>query len=143
MLPPVEVDPRRFCREAKSWEVSSDVSEFPRLAEEFMQGALSCRVDGQADRQGCMQLKLRIQGDVGLTCQRCLGTLVHRIDIDFVVHLARDETELERLDALPDGDAILAGASLDLAAVVEDEVLLSLPLVPMHAEGECAPRGVV
>jgi uncharacterized protein len=53
------------------------------------------------------------------------------------LHLARSEAELERLDALPDGDAILVGETLNLVDLVEDEVLLSLPLAAMHAEGEC------
>lgn len=142
MLQPVEIDPRRFCREARSWEVEAGTSDFPRLADEFTQGALACRVVGQADRQGGMRLQLRIRGEVGLTCQRCLGGLTHRIDIDRALYLARNETELERLDALPDGDAVLAGAVLDLGDLVADEVLLSLPLVPMHAEGECPAHGV-
>lgn len=137
MLQPVEVDPRRFCKESRSWEIESDVSDFPRLAHEFTQGVLVCRVAGQADRHGGMSLRLAIRGEVGLTCQRCLGRLVHRVDIGRVLYLARNETELERLDALPDGDAILAGAVLDLVDLVEDEVLLSLPLAAMHAEGEC------
>lgn len=137
MLQPVEVDPRRFCKESKSWETESDVSDFPRLAHEFTQGVLFCRVAGQADRQGGMALHLAIRGDVELTCQRCLGSLAHRVDIERVLHLARNETELERLDALPDADAILAGAVLELVGLVEDEVLLSLPLAAMHAEGEC------
>jgi uncharacterized protein len=61
----------------------------------------------------------------------------HTVQIERTLHLARNETELERLDALPDGDAILAGEKLDLVDLVEDEVLLSLPLAAMHAEGEC------
>ena len=84
-----------------------------------------------------MALELSVHGEVELTCQRCLAGLLHRIDIDRTVHLARNADELDRLDALPDGDAILAGDKLDLLVLVEDEVLLSLPLAAMHAEGEC------
>ena len=84
-----------------------------------------------------MALALEIRGEVELTCQRCLGGLAHRIEIVRTLHLARNEDELERLDALPDCDAIMAGDKLDLLALVEDEVLLSLPLAPKHAEGEC------
>lgn len=72
-----------------------------------------------------------------MTCQRCLGAMRHAVQIERALHLARNEAELERLDALPDGDAILVGETLDLVDLVEDEVLLSLPLAAMHAEGEC------
>jgi uncharacterized protein len=137
MLQTVEVDPRRFCRDSQSWETHSDVSDFPRLAQEFTQGALFCRVTGQADQRGNMSLQMTIHGEVVLTCQRCLGDMQHVVQIERTVNLARNETELERLDALTDSDAILVGEALDLVDLVEDEVLLSLPLAAMHAEGEC------
>lgn len=137
MLQPVEIEPRRFCHDTQSWETRSDVSAFPRLVREFTQGELFCRVGGRTDPRGGMALELFIHGEVELTCQRCLEDLKHAVGIERTVHLARNEDELERLDALPAGDAILAGDKLDLLALVEDEVLLSLPLAPMHAEGEC------
>jgi uncharacterized protein len=137
MMQPVEVDPQRFCRDKQSWETRSDVSAFPRLALEFTQGELFCRVTGEADSRGGLALRLSIDGEVGLTCQRCLREMRHVVRIGHTLHLARNETELERLDALPDSDAILAGEAIDLVALIEDEVLLSLPLAAMHAEGEC------
>lgn len=92
---------------------------------------------GRSDARGGLSLQLTVRGEVELTCQRCLNGMRHEVDVDRVVHLARNESELERLDALPDSDAILVGETLDLVGVLEDEVLLSLPLAAMHAEGEC------
>lgn len=140
-LQPVEVDPRRFCKDAQSWESQSDVAAFPRLALEFTQGGLFCRVTGQADRLGSLSLRLAVEGQVTMTCQRCLGPMTHAIDIDRKVYLARTEPELERLDGQPDGDAILIGERIDLVALVEDEVLLSLPLAAMHEAGQCPAIG--
>lgn len=137
MMQAVEIDPRRFCKGGQSWEVRDDVAAFPRLAHEFTQGELFCRVAGEADASGALSFGIEIRGDVTLTCQRCLGGLQYTVDIHRTLHLARDETELERLDAEPDCEAILAAAKLDLVALVEDEVLLSLPMAAMHAEGEC------
>jgi DUF177 domain-containing protein len=141
MLPSVEVDPWRFCRDAQSWETRSDVAAFPRLAHEFTQGALFCRVVGRVDQRGSLSLQVSISGEVGLTCQRCLGSMPYTVGLERTLYLARNEAELERLDALPDSDAIQAGERLSLVELVEDEVLLSLPLAPMHAEGECSIRG--
>lgn len=140
-LQPIEVDPRRFCKDAKSWEVQSDVSAFPRLALEFTQGELFCRVTGRADALGSLSLKVTIQGQVEMTCQRCLGGMQHTVEIDRTVYLARTEVEMERLDEMPDSDAILVGESLNLVELVEDEVLLGLPLAAMHEEGQCSVRG--
>jgi uncharacterized protein len=141
MLQVVEVDPWRFCRDAQSWEIQSDVTAFPRLAHEFTQGALFCRVVGRVDQRGSLSLQVSISGEVGLTCQRCLGSMPYAVEVERTLYLARNEAELERLDAMPDSDAIQAGERLSLVELVEDEVLLSLPLAPMHAEGECSISG--
>ncbi len=141
MLQAVEVDPWRFCKDAQSWEIQSDVAAFPRLAHEFTQGALFCRVVGRVDQRGSLSLQVSINGEVELTCQRCLGSMPYTVRLGRTLYLARNEAELERLDALPDSDAIQAGEQLSLVELVEDEVLLSLPLALMHAEGECSIRG--
>lgn len=141
MLSPVEVDPWRFCRDAQSWETRSEVAAFPRLAHEFTQGTLFCRVVGRVDQRGSLSLQLEVSGEVQLTCQRCLGSMPYTVDVERTLYLARNEAEMERLDALPDSDAIQAGETLSLVDLVEDEVLLSLPLATMHAEGECPVPG--
>lgn len=135
-----EVDPRRFCAGGQSWEIRSDVSAFPRLGHEFTQGELFCRVVGETDPRGMMSLLLYIEGALTLICQRCLGEMRHALAVDHVLALARDAAELERLDADAESDAIPVENRLDLIALIEDEVLLSLPLAAMHAEGECPSR---
>ena len=96
---------------------------------------------GQADRLGSLSMRLMVHGQVEMTCQRCLGPMQQAIEIDHMVLLARNETELERLDAIPDSDAILVGENLNLVDLVEDEVLLGLPLAAMHDEGQCPVSG--
>ena len=142
MLLSVEVDPWRFCRDGQSWETRSDVAAFPRLAHEFTQGTLFCRVVGRVDQRGSLSLQLKVSGEVELPCQRCLGNMPYKVEVERTLYLARNEAEMERLDALPDSDAIQAGETLNLVDLVEDEVLLSLPLATMHAEGECPVPGV-
>lgn len=141
ILQPIEVDPWRFCRDGQSWETRSEVAAFPRLAHEFTQGTLFCRVVGQVDQRGSLSLQLAVSGEVELPCQRCLGNMPYKVDVERTLYLARNEAEMERLDALPDSDAIQAGETLNLVDLVEDEVLLSLPLATMHAEGECPVPG--
>jgi len=141
MLQPIEVDPWRFCRDGQSWETRSEVAAFPRLAHEFTQGTLFCRVVGRVDQRGSLSLQLSVSGEVELSCQRCLGSMPYKVEVERTLYLARNEAEMERLDALPDSDAIQAGESLNLVDLVEDEVLLSLPLATMHAEGECPVPG--
>ena len=140
MVEAFEVDPRWFCAGGQSWEIRSDASAFPRLGHEFTQGGLFCRVVGETDPRGTLSLLLHIEGALTMTCQRCLGEMRHALAVDRRLTLARDAAELERLDADPECDAIPVDNRLDLIALIEDEVLLSLPLAAMHAEGECPQR---
>ena len=94
--------------------------------------------------QGCV-LHVEIRGEVDTTCQRCLGRLTQELAIACDVALARDEAELERRNAESESsvDAILMSARLSLIELIEDEVLLGLPLAPMHAPGVCVIPAVI
>jgi uncharacterized protein len=94
-------------------------------------------VQGRVNQRGSLSLQVTVSGDADMTCQRCLNPMPYRIEIERTLYLARNEAELERLDALPDSDAIQAGESLSLIELIEDEVLLGLPVAVMHPEGEC------
>lgn len=145
MFDPNEIDPLRFCKLAQTWEVNSNLSEFPRLVPEFIQGQLFCRVAGSTDsHRGCV-LRVKVSGEVELTCQRCLGPLTHKLIIACDIYLARNEAELERRNADSESgvDAILIGAKLSLIELIEDEVLLGLPLAPMHAPEVCVIPAVI
>ena len=142
---PKEIDPLRFCKMTQAWEIHGGLSEFPRLFAEFAEGKLHCRITGRIDKHyGCI-LRLEITGEVETTCQRCLGSLMQEINIANDISLARDEAELERRDADHDADmdTILMSAKLSLIELIEDEVLLGLPLAPMHAPGVCVTPTVI
>jgi uncharacterized protein len=139
MFEPTEIDPLRFCKLAQHWEIDAELSGFPRLADEFTQGELRCRVVGRIDRHAGCVLHVEIRGELDLICQRCLGQMSHDVAIERDVYLAKDEAELERRDADSEtsGDVILLAPKMSLVELVEDEVLLGLPLTPMHAPGVC------
>ena len=142
---PKEIDPLRFCKMAQVWEVNASLSEFQRLLPELTQGQLHCRVTGRIDKHyGCV-LRLEISGEIETTCQRCLGRLAQDVTIASEISLARDEAELERRAADSDTgmDTILMSAKLSLIELIEDEVLLGLPLAPMHAPGVCVIPAVI
>ncbi len=83
-------------------------------------------------------LRLDIRATVWLTCQRCLGRFTEDLDIQTVLPVARDEAELARWEAEdPLVDALVAETRQGLAALVEDEILLSLPVAPRHPDGGC------
>ena len=82
---------------------------------------------------------LKVEAGVVLTCQRCLGPVRHTLETVAQVVFAPEETPELPLDC----EAIGGDPhKLDLAALVEDELLLSLPLIAQHAPAEnCDPPG--
>jgi uncharacterized protein len=84
-------------------------------------------------------LHLCAAAHVAMQCQRCLQPVAAQVEVDRRFRFAQDEREAERLDAESEDDVLALTRELDLHALLEDELLLGLPLVPRH--GDCAaPR---
>jgi uncharacterized protein len=110
--------------------------DLPRLTESavsnFEKAQLSARFHSIEERvaiAGSARAKVR------LVCQRCLGPVVLPVDDEFHVVLIRSE---EELDQLPEQqDAIVADAArLDLVWLLEEQLLLAMPLVPTHGSAD-------
>ena len=77
-------------------------------------------------------LALSAQAPVWLTCQRCLQPMPVDLALDRRLRFVAGESQAEALDADSDDDVLALSRSLDLRELVEDELLLGLPLVPRH-----------
>ena len=104
-------------------------------------GALSYVLSGGRDELERPRLELKIQGPLHLQCQRCLERLDYALDVSSMLIVVPEGTRLpDEIDDPEGPDTIEANPELDVAALIEDEVLLSLPLAPRHAEGVCESR---
>ncbi|HNQ03750.1 MAG TPA: DUF177 domain-containing protein [Thiobacillaceae bacterium] len=96
---------------------------------------------------GCVQagrpaLRLEVSVILHLTCQRCLEVYDETMTLDRFYPIARDEAELARWERdEPLLDALVADPRLEVAELLEDEILLSVPMVPRHPEGGCGRDG--
>ena len=81
-------------------------------------------------------LQLRANVSVSLQCQRCLNALMQPLAVDRRLRFVRSEAEAERLDEASDDDVLVLPPRLDLHELIEDELILALPLVPRHP-GPC------
>lgn len=80
-------------------------------------------------------LALTAQACVRLACQRCLQNVDLPLRIERSFRFVADEALASELDADAEEDVLALPQRLDLHALLEDELLLELPLVPMH--GNC------
>ncbi|MET0382673.1 MAG: DUF177 domain-containing protein [Burkholderiaceae bacterium] len=79
-------------------------------------------------------LALTADADVVLQCQRCLSPLDETVRVDRRFRFVDDEATAAALDDEMEDDALALSPTLDLRELVEDEMLLALPLVPRHAQ---------
>ena len=85
-------------------------------------------------------LALSAQAVVRLQCQRCLAAVDVPLEVDRRFRFVSDETAAERLDEEIEDEVLVLGRSLDLHELVEDELLLAMPLVPRHDVCPESPR---
>jgi len=89
-------------------------------------------------------LNLVLKGRLHLVCQRCLQDCA--VDLDEKRRFVLVASEAEA-DAYPledeEQEPLAASQHFNLLETIEDEVLLSLPLIPKHPEGFCEPHATV
>jgi uncharacterized protein len=88
-----------------------------------------------------VRLRLAVRTEVERICQRCLQSVCLSLAVDRDFLFVADEDRAAALDADNDSEDVLElTRHLDLRALVEDELLLALPLVPRH---EVCPQPLV
>ena len=137
---PTRFDALKLCASGESLAGEVDASDLPRIAERLANAggtaSLSWRLAGGSDAQRRPALKLTVTGSVPLECQRCLRIFAATVNQSTELLIARSEAEMARLDD-DESEVVLAAERLDPLILVEDELLLSLPFSPRHADGEC------
>ena len=83
-------------------------------------------------------LELFIEGKLSLICQRCSEKLEHTIFLKSGF-LIKEETQLTdfQVDDHADYDLIEGSAKMDVLSLIEDEIILSLPVAPKHENVKC------
>lgn len=77
-------------------------------------------------------LHLRAQVALELECQRCLGPIRSTVAFDRHFRFVVDEARAAEEDIDADEDVLALTHALNLQDLIEDELLLALPLVPRH-----------
>lgn len=129
---PANVDVARMVQSRRSFAGQLPLARFKRLAGSLAgsEGEVVYQLDFDRDAYGNSLLYLKATTQLPLLCQRTLEVYREPVVLEQQLGLIRDESEEAAL--LPEYEALLVGADgqLDLADVIEDELILALPLVP-------------
>jgi uncharacterized protein len=149
-MKPHRHDPRRldvvaFARSEARLQGEIPLASFERLAQATVAAADGEVATVQWSAQGRWhqpvvgpaqpRLQLEAIATVRLSCQRCLQPFAQELVIDRGFLFVPGEEEAARLDEDSEEDVLAVPRSLDLESLIEDELILALPIVPRH--GRC------
>jgi len=138
------IDPARLSEKAIVLEETVPVAEFARLGESLANdaGELHYRVSAGLDRQRRKVVSCIIEGFVFLTCQSSLEAFRHEVSVNDELVLVDRESELPPFEEESDAeDYMVADGPIDVLDLVEEAVLLALPMVPRKPGLEAGEAG--
>jgi uncharacterized protein len=109
-------------------------AELVRLAEMLAnkdKTRIKFQLMGASKRFSQPSLHLSVQANLVMTCQRCLDEMTVNLDLNFDYLISSAEiNEAEDNDEI---DWLEASHEMNVAELIEDELLLAMPIAPTHA----------
>ena len=135
---PVHIDPLRMAEAGRLLEGSYSVAEMERLQDLLFDssGKVAVSLEFGIDAEGIRYMKGRLQAELTLECQRCLQAMQAPIDTTFALGLVRGNEAAELLPSHYE-PLLVESDTLFLRDIIEDELLLALPLVAKHEDSQC------
>ena len=125
--------------EGASFDVVVAVARLPRLVQQL--ASPDGRVEGQVGfgrEQGFAAADVTAAATLRFTCQRCLGPVSRHVESQSRVMIVGSEEEGGRVP--PEFETVLAPEGrLRLADLIEEELLLALPIAPRHDDAADCP----
>jgi uncharacterized protein len=129
-----------FCRHGHSLQGRWPLAAMARLGDSLFANPGDAGVDWQVvgsllpvtGGEAEVWLHLQASATVSLQCQRCLQAMDDAIVVDRRFRFVRTEAEALRLDEESEDDVLVLEPRLDVGTLLEDELILGLPIVPMH-----------
>jgi len=135
---PEHIDPFRYAEQSLGLEGSVKVADMQRLSTYVHSKQDTAQVDLRfgVDQQGVTFLKGHLATKLTLQCQRCMEPFIYEIMSDFVLGIVKT---LDEANALPEQyePAMSQEGSLALRELIEDEIILNLPIIPKHEPEQC------
>ncbi len=133
-----------FARRGAALQGKIAIAELVRVQEHLLanQGEVNYTLSGKMGAKSEFLLELGVDGQLTLRCQRCLEALEFPLHIDATLKVIVGGSEFELPDDEDEAvDSIPANVAMDVQALIEDEILLSLPISPLHPPGVCQADG--
>lgn len=138
---PHRLDVRRFAEEGAQLDGADRLPHYRRLlaetegagAEREVRWSARGELRNPEHVQPEIWLHLQAAADLPLTCQRCLAPVDVPLRADRSFRFVADEATAASEDDAAEEDLLALSRSFDLVELVEDELLMEVPVAPRHA----------
>lgn len=132
-------DPFEFARSAGTCSGNVAITALPRLQDRLLgpDGSFTFTLRGGRDELQRPQLRLKAEGALSLSCGRCLAAVTHLLKVDSAVLLMQPGDTPPGDEDTEAPEWIEADRDLDVLQLLEDEILLALPISVRHTDGQC------
>ena len=127
------IDPATLGTKPKVLKGTLKPGDLPRLRDLVAdpEGALHYEVSARLDSKRRKVVSCIIKGFAQLTCQTTMEAFRHDISVNDRLVLVDDESGLPPIEMEPEEeDFVVADGPLDVRSLVEDAVILALPMIP-------------
>lgn len=135
---PAHIEPRRLVDRGIVLSGAVPTAKMSRLNAllDAPAGDVQVELAFRRDEAGVSAMHGHYQVDVAMVCQRCLDQVVLALDTQCDVGFVTNDAAAKNLPR--DYEPVMVDEEgLDLHALIEDELLLALPVVPMHPLETC------
>ena len=137
---PIEIDPLRLAQNGLKLDGQLLLNVMPRLTAslESDEGVVDVALAFDVDEIGTPFMKGAITAQVSMICERCMSTMTTTLTADCLLAMIVSERKIDTLAEQYDPWLLENSDPVLLSKVIEDELILALPLVPRHTEA-CLP----
>lgn len=135
---PETVKPFSLAENGQALEGELPLAKMPRLAEQLDSdsGMVGVAIQFGCDDQNIPFMKGTLKTELVVACQRCMESMQIPLEIDVSLALIQSPAEADSLPTHYE-PLVIESSRLSLLTVVEDELMLALPIVAVHDTAEC------
>lgn len=139
---PKRVDAVKLVNVNQRLNAKIDAQNLSRLQEAvlYCNAPIECEIEFHQDQEKHRLVTGSCNTKVVMTCQRCLEEVELPLASRFQLGLVFNDEQARQLPKQLEPVELEEDGHLDLWAMVEDEVLLALPMFPTHHDEKCQPR---
>ena len=137
--PPETVDPWRLAERGNVIAGEIELASLSRLVAVLLdsEGSVQFQLKFSQDQQNRVKIEGFVRAALALECQRCLEKVVLSVDARPELVVIEVPSEADRIPEECE-PVLVEDGTLRIQELVEEELLLAIPLVPMHALEDCA-----